>query len=185
MEVKDYQDGKLIYLTKPFDSKSKILFIFYFLVFFVSGMVLLEQKIIFILEHPLEEYSVGKYVFEIAMALVLLIAAFRFANKALMGESIFVNNEELQLIKKGILQSYSISYNRLKISNFRHLDKPVLTKHPLEGETFDYTGWKGKQMVINEMQGDNRVAFDYENKTVSFGENVYIWQFEELMALIH
>ncbi len=72
MEVKDYQDGKLICLTKPFDSKSKILFIFYFLVFFVSGMILLEQKIISILGyttvdqtnsiHLHEEYSLGRHL---------------------------------------------------------------------------------------------------------------------------
>jgi hypothetical protein len=60
-----------------------------------------------------------------------------------------------------------------------------LTKHPLAGETFDYLGFQTEQKVISEMHGDNRLAFDYENKTVTFGENIYSWEFDELQILLY
>ena len=35
------------------------------------------------------------------------------------------------------------------------------------------------------MHGDNRLAFDYNGKTITFGENVYSWEFEELENLLY
>jgi len=113
------------------------------------------------------------------------IGAFRFLNKILMTEKIFVNEKELRLIKKGFLNSEQTSFEISKISNFRHLEKPELPRHPLAGQTFDYLGFQTEQQVINEMHGDNRLAFDYNGKTIFFGQNVYSWDFEELDTLFY
>lgn len=34
------------------------------------------------------------------------------------------------------------------------------------------------------MHGDNRIAFDYNSKTITFGENIYSWEFEEIQYSI-
>jgi hypothetical protein len=39
MKVNEYQGGTLIILSKAFDSREKTLFFFYFLVFFVGGLI--------------------------------------------------------------------------------------------------------------------------------------------------
>jgi hypothetical protein len=62
-----------------------------------------------------------------------------------MRDELFINKKELQLINQGILTENIRSYDITKISNFRHLDKPELTKHPLAGETFDYLGFQTEQ----------------------------------------
>jgi len=178
MTVADHKNGKLITLSKAFDSKSKILYAFYFFVFFLGGagslLKLFDEK----------PFS-GLTIFVVVFSSALFIAAYKFVNKATMSEKIFINKQEVQLIKKGLFNLHRKSFDIAFISNFRHLDKPAPTRHPLAGETFDYLGFQTEQQVINEMYGDNRVAFDYEGKTISFGENVYSWEFSELEVLLY
>lgn len=90
-----------------------------------------------------------------------------------MTEKLLINSNDLSIIKKGIISKSIATFQVSKISNFRHLNKPELTKHPLAGQTIDYLGFQTEQEVINEMHGDNRIAFDYEGKTISFGSNIY------------
>lgn len=46
-------------------------------------------------------------------------------------------------------------------------------------------GFQTARQVINEMHGDNRIAFDYNGRMITFGENVYSWEFEELEVLLY
>ena len=71
------------------------------------------------------------------------------------------------------------------MSNFRHLEKSEISKHPLAGEQIDYLGFQTEQAVIDEMHGDKRLGFDYEGKKITFGENIYSWDFEKIIILIH
>jgi hypothetical protein len=179
MITKDYKDGKIITFSTPLDSRAKILYAFYFLSFFAPAVFFLY----FLLTE--QELDVIALIIGIIGVAAFFIAAFRFVNKALMREELFINKKELQLINQSILLKNIRSYDITKISNFRHLSKPELTKHPLAGETFDYLGFQTEQKVINEMHGDNRLAFDYEIKTITFGENIYSWEFEELQILLY
>ena len=179
MVTADYKDGKIITFSTALGSRAKILYAFYSLSFIAAVVmffyILLTQQ----------DLGIIALLACIITITAFLIAAFRFANKAFMREQLFVNKKELQLINQSILTENIRSYEITKISSFRHLNKPELTKHPLAGETFDYLGFQTEQKVINEMHGDNRLAFDYESKTVTFGENIYSWEFEELEILLY
>jgi hypothetical protein len=59
-----------------------------------------------------------------------------------------------------------------------------MAKHQLAGESFDYLGFETQQQVINEMHGDKRLAFDYKGNTVTFGENVYSWDYDTLKEVL-
>jgi hypothetical protein len=39
--------------------------------------------------------------------------------------------------------------------------------------------------MINELHGDNRLGFYYEGKLVTFGEELYSWDFEKLEVLLY
>ncbi len=178
MKVKDYKDGKLILLNKRFGDRSKILYLFYFVSFFFAGTIFLWV----ILN---EIMGAGLMLFVLFFVAVCYIAAYRFLHKTLMSEKIYVTNKEFKLIKTGVLKNNQTSFNISRISNFRHLGKPELTKHPLAGQTFDYLGFQTEQQVINEMHGDNRIAFDYDGELISFGQDIYSWEFEELEILLY
>jgi hypothetical protein len=176
MKITDYQNGKIIYLESPFDNRAKFLNIIYFLCFTAVG--------IFFIYMPMQGNSltIGLFTFIVIVSGIYLFGAYRFINKALKSEKLILNKETLTICRSELFSSKKVLYEINKISNFRHLDKPQVTKHPLAGNTFDYLGFQTGQEVINEVHGDNRLAFDYNNKTIKFGENIYSWDFEELEA---
>ncbi|MFP5043004.1 hypothetical protein [Parasediminibacterium sp. JCM 36343] len=179
MTVKDYQDGKLIILSKALDSKAKILNLFYFLNFFIGGLF------IFLVLFNIGNDSIGLLFFLFIISVILLIVAYRFINKSLQSERLFINKTTLKIFRNGLLPGVESAYDISLISKFKHLDKPEITQHPLAGQSYDYLGFQTEQQVINEMHGDNRISFEYENKTITFGENIYSWHFEELELLLY
>ncbi|HXB93361.1 MAG TPA: hypothetical protein VNU72_13780 [Puia sp.] len=177
MTIKDYKDGKMVTLSVAFDTRPKVLNVFYFFVYVVTGYFFLSQLF--------NNYlSIGWSVFAIALSVLFLIPAYRFVNKAVMSESVFINKQEFRIVKKGLRKMYDGTFELSMIKDFRYLTKPEMEKHPLAGESFDYLGFQTQQLLINEMYGDNKLAFDYDGRTIRFGENVYSWEFEELEALI-
>jgi len=179
MKVKDYKDGKIVILSTAFDTRPKILNLIYFINFFAGGTLFL--RMIFInADNP------GLVIFGCIVTIALYIAAYRFVKKAVAGEEIFINKECMHLIRQGgLFKARKQRFDIKKISGFRHLAKPKLTKHPLAGGSFDYLGFDTEQQVINDMHGDNRLAFDYEGKTITFGHNIYSWDFEVLEVMLY
>jgi len=114
----------------------------------------------------------------------LYLAAYRFINKALFGEKIFINKSMLLITRNKLFGNETILFDISKISNLRFVDKPTLSNHPLQGKSIDYLGFQTEQKVINEMHGDKRIAFDYGGSTVAFGEDLASWEFEEMTGLI-
>ncbi|HSC54906.1 MAG TPA: hypothetical protein VLC98_14835 [Phnomibacter sp.] len=179
MTVKDCQDGKMITLSNAFDSRPKILNFIYAYVFICSALFLLYIAISTVTGSS--DFLLVTF-FGIA---VCLFAGYRFLNKALQTEKLLVNKTKLTITKSGFLSHQSNSYDISLISNFRHLDKPSTTRHPLAGESFDYLGFQTEQEVINEMHGDNRLAFDYNGTTIKLGENIYSWDFDQLEVILY
>jgi hypothetical protein len=177
MTVKDYKGGKLVILSKALDNRSKILNAFYF--FLCLGSVLIFGILL-----TSESNNLGSLIILILGVIAFLIAAYRFGNKAVFSERLFITGKVLEQIQQGFTKRV-YRYELSKISNFRHLDKPELTKHPLAGQNFDYLGFQTEQQVINELHGDKRLAFDYNGLVVTFGENIYTWDFDELEILLY
>lgn len=181
MIIKDSQDGKIIILSKAFDTRGKYLNIIYFLLFTITAFFFGFMYF----ETTSGSGSVLLAIFSLAALAAYFYMGYKFINKALMTEKIVVNKNTLTIIKSGFLSYKSNTYQNALISKFRHLDKPEITPHPLAGQSFDYLGFQTQQAVINEMYGDDRLAFDHNGKTITFGENVYTWDFEELEVLLH
>jgi hypothetical protein len=179
MTVIDFQDGKLILLSKPFDTRAKILNIIYFAAFSFAGILFMNFAI------STGTESIGLILFTIVVVGVYLFAGYRFINKAFQSEKILVNKSRLKISKTGFISRQENFYDISLISNFRHLDKPETTKHPLAGQSFDYLGFQTEEQVINEMHGDDRLAFNYNGRTIKFGENIYSWDFEQLEILLY
>lgn len=179
MTIKDYKDGKIIILSKAFDTRSKILNSVYFFVFAVAGLVF------GVLAFASMSLSGWFLIFALGATLVYLFAGYKFINKALQTEKLFVTKDNLTIIMSGFVSRKARTYENKFISNFRHLEKPEITRHPLAGDNFDYLGFQTEQQVINEMHGDARLAFDYNGRTVTFGENIYTWDFDELEVLLY
>jgi hypothetical protein len=178
--VKNNKDGKIITLSKAFDTRDKILYIIYFAAFTFAGFIFLNEFIF-----SSAEITIGFILFVLAVAGVYLFAAYKFINKALQTEKLHVTKTSLTISRKGLFFPQVNTFNAAFITNFRHLAKPEVSKHPLAGDSFDYLGFQTEQKVINEMHGDNRLAFDYNGRTIKFGENMYTWDFEQIEGLLY
>lgn len=174
MFTQSLHNGTLIYLSKSLDSRAKWLNLINFWVFFIgfvgsmAGLLLTPETVFFII-----------------WAVICAIAAYRFGNSASRSERLLLTKEALHIINKSWFKNNIQVFDIRKISNFRHLQKPALSHHPLAGKTFDYLGFETQEKLINEMHGDKRLAFEYEGKQITFGENVYSWEFDELNVLLY
>jgi hypothetical protein len=173
MKISDHAQGKKLTLSHALDSRAKMLNVFYFIAF-TAGAWILSDNI------ADSDIGVPLFILFALFAAFYCIAAYRFINKALMSETLMIDHSNLQLINSGFFSKKIRSYNPLLIRQLFYLERKELTRHPLAGESFDYLGFQTQQQMINELHGDNKVSFDYEGKTVSFGENIYSWDFEEI-----
>jgi len=177
-KISQGRDGKLITLSRALDERGKYLYLIYSIMFLIAG-ILLGVALIY------ASYSLGAMLFTFIGFMASTIAGVRFGSRAFASEKIFVNKQTLEIIKISLLKNERKVYEISKISNFRHLQKPELTDHPLAGNSFDYLGFQTEQKVISEMHGDKSIAFDYEGKVITFGTDIYSWQFDELEMLLH
>jgi hypothetical protein len=96
MRAKEHENGKMVILSNPFDTRAKILNGFYFIVFFCTGCFFLSWLLT-------EEWTTMMgIIITVVGTLVMLLAAYRFVNKSLLSEQLFVTKEQLQIINKGL-----------------------------------------------------------------------------------
>lgn len=177
MEVKDYQDGKMIVLSRAFDTRPKILNLFYFILFFAPALFFMNELIS-------EDMVVTGRVITATASVILFVCAYRFCNKSVLSERCFVDKDMIVLTRQGLVSKKSNQYRLSKISGFNYHRKPKMADHPLNNKTFDVLGFQTQQAAINEMYGDYKISFNYDSKIVEFGDNLYSWDFEELVSII-
>ena len=177
MEKKTVRNGTLFILEKPFESRSKWLFTFYSIAFFAL--------LSWYFGEIFAKVDLTSILLLVTVVTAYLIAGYRFASKASRMETLLVTSNSVELIEIGWFHKKKKKFDIKKISNLRFVEKPVLSPHPLAGLTFDYLGFQTTQQVINEMYGDNRIAFDYNGATISFGKNLYSWDYEDLFLTIY
>ena len=119
MTIQDQADGKLAILSRPMDTRPKMLNFAWFVVNIFSAA--------FFIHRAMYEEKTGLMAFFIVLAIVFFIVAFRFINKAAMSEQLFVGSGELRVIIKSFITKTHV-FDLVEISNFRHLPKPESTR---------------------------------------------------------
>ena len=178
MKIEESKEGKLIILSKAFDTRPKVLNFIYFLSFTACGIFFM------VMVGPDAYRDWGALLFMVIASGIYLLAGYRFINKAIETEKILITKEHITISRNGLFSFRTNSYPVGSITDLTYLSKPELAPHPLAGKTFDYLGFQTEQAVINEMYGDDRISFLCGGKRVSFGENLYSWDFDELESLI-
>ena len=176
MTIQTFEQGTLITLSKPFDTRAKTLYLAYGIGFAIGGA--------FILASLLDIYlTIVGTIVVLAFGTALLVASYRFGRSSLLQEHLFIDEKKLILMEKGFKIKRKV-FDLASVTQFRFLAKPEMARHSLTGENFDYFGFQMEQQVINEMHGDNRLAFDYNGRTVTFGKNIYSWDFDEILRIM-
>jgi hypothetical protein len=178
LEKKTVETGTLFIIEKPFHERGKWLFAIY--------CISCISTALFCLVLILKTGADIKSLILIGIAIIAsFIVGYRYAASASRIETVLVDDNTLTITKGNWFGKKHQPYQRDKIAGLRYVPKPVLTDHPLAGKSFDYLGFQTQQKVINEMFGDNKIAFQYEGQTISFGKDLYSWDFEELNSTIN
>jgi len=180
MKIQDHPNGKFVTLSKGLDTRPKKLHLIYFTVLFLCGLLFLRMTL-----DPEEARTNFQLIVGLLVSAFMCILAFRFANKAAQSEKLIVSKQNLTLVKAGLFTSPKRVYDVAHVQHFRHLTADKISKHPLAGESFDYTGFQAREHLANSVHQDNRLAFDYKGTIIKFGENIYSYEFDELEAILY
>lgn len=177
MTIQTFEFGTLIKLSQALDSRTKNLHLAYSIVFGIGGAFFLSLLL-------LDYHSIVGTTLILAATVAKFVGCYRFGRSATLQEQLFIDAKELILMIKGIRSMKRQVFDLASVTHFRFLDKSVMAPHPLAVEGFDYLGFQTEQRVIQEMYGDNRLAFDYNGRTVQFGKNIYSWEFDDILRVM-
>jgi hypothetical protein len=172
------KDGKkiIITLSQAFDSRLKMLNLFNALLFFFTGLFIMYNGF-----HA-DRNDTGIIIMTTVFTIVCYIASFRFFNKAVLFEKMQISNQELKWKEKSLIKSKVLSFDIKEISNFRYIEKGTIAPHPLAGQSMDYFGFETQEKLIGQLGGDKQIAFEYKGKTISFGADLYSYEFDEIKS---
>lgn len=180
MNVSEEGGRKVVILSKAFDSAAKVLSYINFFAF--------SCFTIFIFRALWKELDGRPVLFLVVMELiglvVVIIGGYRFLRRATWKEILIIDTEHLIVRKGSLLGMKNFDFPISALSRFRFLSKPDLTPHPLAGQSMDYMGFDTEQKLVNEVHGDDLMAFDYRGKAFSFGQNTASWEYDEIADLV-
>jgi hypothetical protein len=177
MQIQKDGNGVIITLSQAFDSRLKMLNLFYALLFFFSGHYFIY------LGFFKTGNTTGSTIVSVVSAVAFYIASFRFFNKAVLFEKLQIGAREIIWMEKRLFKSRVISFEIKEISNFRFIEKGTVAPHPLAGQSMDYLGFQTQEQMISQLGSDNQLAFDYKGQTISFGADLYSYEFDEIKSI--
>lgn len=177
IEVEESPSGRRIILSRPFDTRDKVLYIIYAVSFLFSACIFLWVFLY-------ESLGLIPSLILLCSLAVFTVAFYRFAKRATSYEELYIDSKQLKIIRGSYFGSTKVAIELDRILGIDHLDKPDLTDHPLKGASFDYLGFQTEQKVISEMHGDNRIRVQYDDNEYYFGTDVYSWEFDQIRDII-
>jgi hypothetical protein len=175
----DYKTGKLVRLSGTRQGPGNFLYTAMGIVFAVFSVRLL----VFILSIH-HELSIFVYVFLLLFLSALIMLTRMLLKRGTESEQLFIDKEILALTTAHIFSRKTKTYPLDNIYKLRFLDEAKYTDHQLKGESFDYLGFQGREKMIQHLNSDGRIAFDYEGRVVCFGKGLFSWDFNELVVTL-
>jgi hypothetical protein len=118
----------------------------------------------------------------VAIIMVYFLVSYSFLKQLLRSEKMILGSTYLILEKGGLFVKSSEYFDLEKIEYIRYLDKEFkLADHPLKSEHIDYFGFETQDKVIANAHKNDKLQFEYEDRTVSFGKDIFSWDYEIIL----
>lgn len=176
MDVKKKGHGTMITLNQAFGDRIKLLNLSYGILFFLSGHLFLIQFI-------RSDKDPKMTLIYILVLLVMYIGSFRFLNKAILSEKLFIGPHELRLIRKNLFKSKSATFAIQKVANLRYIENKSQNIQRQTEPPNNLRSFLIGDPIIYQIGTDNRVAFDYENQHVFFGSAITSFEFDKIKSI--
>lgn len=181
---KTYQEGNKqnIVIHNPFKGWGTFIIAAYFLSIVVASWFLYDQVILESLKYN-----------ELNLILMLVLGAvFLLYFLVLRTIILYANDYEVLIFDGTNLELHkglgwfrkSDKFNIKEIVELKHIEEHQKADHPLKTESFDYLGFQTEQKVIDQFYKDDRISFNYQGKSYSFGKDLMSWEFDHLMSIL-
>jgi hypothetical protein len=120
----------------------------------------------------------------IGMCVLYFIAGRKYLNRVFYKEIIEVNRDKLTIIDKYLTSSATISFPLREISSIGFVGQHNYTRHPLESNTMDITGFGVAEKEVQYVIEDGTIEIYCNGITRRFGKNIASWDAEEIVNKI-
>ena len=179
MQIKESKDKLTIELTPPKSPIARAILIFQVIIFFGLSTYFLIR----ILSNVRDNLGIAILFF-----IVVFIGAFllgkKFFRAASHTEILEITTKQLVLIDKYIFSTEIATFSIPKISHLEFVGEEQFTKHPLEGDSLDYTGLGVRERAIQSFIADGTIEILYNGRARRFGKNIPSWESEEIITRI-
>lgn len=118
----------------------------------------------------------------LAIIIVYFLVSYSFLKQIFRSEKMILGSTYLILEKGGLLVKSSEYFELGKIDQINFSDKEFkLADHPLKSEHIDYFGFETQDKVIANAHKNDKLQFQYEGQTISFGKDLFSWDYELIL----
>lgn len=131
----------------------------------------------------ISDITIASLVF-IAMCVIYFIAGKKYLNRVFYKEIVEVNRKDLTIIDKYLTSRETISFPLTKISSLGFVGQHNYTRHPLDNNTMDVTGFGVAEREVQFLIEDGTIEIYCNGVTRRFGKNIASWDAEEIVNKI-
>lgn len=154
-------------------------------IYWIEFLITTGLATIFLLQSFSLEQSWVHAVASVGVALLYLLASYRFFSRMFYREQIQVSGQHFSIIRKTPFRSTIVHYDWKKMGVLQYKGKDAKTDHPLKGKSFDYFGFDTQERLVQELHHEGNMCFEYNGVLVRFARGLYSWHAEEVVRMIH
>ena len=138
--------------------------------------------VLFIL-YQVSEIGIATFAF-MGFGIVYFIVGRKYLRRVFCKEIIEITTHEITIIDKYLTTKATRSFLISEISNISFAGQHSYTRHPLAGESTDYTGFGVSEQGIQYLIADGTIEIFCNGGTRRFGKNIASWDAEEIVSRI-
>jgi hypothetical protein len=177
MKIENVQEGKIIILETPLDNREKWLKVIYLFTFLFAII-----SLFFLTINNEKGLSTVAEIILVAASGLFFFMAFRFINKACKAEKLIVTKNTLTLVRSGFLNKNSQVFETKNISNFcfNNLHSNATQNNAQYSSNLSFEPVQQYATITGP-----KLAFDYNGTLVTFGNQVFSWDFEKIRDILY
>ena len=115
------------------------------------------------------------------IAIFFFVVARNYIANTFYQEYIILNNEKIKIVYKSFGKFRENEFELKKVKYIKFVDSENFTKHPLNSETLDYTGFGVAEKEMQKIISDGNIEIATAEVKLRFGKEIPSWEAERVI----
>lgn len=115
------------------------------------------------------------------IATFFFVVARNYIANTFYQEYIILNNEKIKIVYKSFGKFRENEFELKKVKYIKFVDSENFTKHPLNSETLDYTGFGVAEKEMQKIISDGNIEIAIAEVKLRFGKEIPSWEAERVI----